>query len=141
MLSSASVVGLPFVSNSFYYIIIYLVPLALMILIMLLNKSYQILSKEKVLFYVVETVVAGVIVTFVLVEESYKAYILAGTIGAAILAIVIEMAVLYHSGIDLSKEKVHPEPIGSSREANTIGDDYRPSKKASKTGPTMKNYI
>lgn len=46
-------VGLPFVSSPTIYITIYLVPLGLLILIMLLNKGYEICTKTKVFFYLI----------------------------------------------------------------------------------------
>ena len=40
MLSPLSIIGLPLASSATFYLIIYLVPIGLLILIMLLNKGY-----------------------------------------------------------------------------------------------------
>ena len=52
MLSPVSMIGLPFIVNSTtYYLMVYAVPLGLMVLIMLLNKNYQVFTVRKVMFY------------------------------------------------------------------------------------------
>ena len=40
MLAPVSMIGLPLIENSNYYVMVYAVPLGLMVLIMLLNKNY-----------------------------------------------------------------------------------------------------
>ena len=89
MLSGTSVVGLPFVDNYIFYITVYLSPLALLVLIVLLNKGYEVFTKPKVLFYVVELLIAGLSVAFILVSDPYRIYILLVTIILSTLAIVI----------------------------------------------------
>ena len=56
---------------------------------MLLNKGYEICSKTKVIFYVIEIAMAGLTVGFVMVDDPYRSYILLGTIALSILVIVV----------------------------------------------------
>jgi hypothetical protein len=89
MLSSIPMLGIPLVSSATMYSVVYLSPLGLLILIMLLNKGYEICSKTKVIFYVIEIAMAGLTVGFVMVDDPYRSYILLGTIALSILVIVV----------------------------------------------------
>lgn len=110
MLSSIPMLGLPLVSSSTMYMIIYLSPLGLLLLIMLLNKGYEICSKGKVIFYVIEIVMAGLTVGFVMLSDPIRSYLLLGTIILCLIVMVIELSVLYYSGLELKRSsKVHPE--------------------------------
>ena len=76
---------------------------------MLVNKNYEIFTKKKVLFYFVEGLMAGLIVTFVVVSESIRVYVLVGGIIGSIVGIGVEMVYVYYSGVDLARSgKVHP---------------------------------
>lgn len=110
MLSASSMIGLPFVDNPSYYIMIYLAPAALLVLIILLNKNYEVFTLSKSLFYVTEVMMLVLVVSFLLTPDPYKAYVLLVGVVMAMIAIVVEMSCLYYSGVDLSRSgKVHPE--------------------------------
>lgn len=93
------------------------------------------------LFYLIEIIMAGLIIAFILASDPLRSYILFGTISLGILGIIIEMAVLYHSGVDLSRSsKVHPEAI-TSQENNSLEAEFKEVKKHSRTGATKKSYF
>jgi hypothetical protein len=84
---------------------------------------------------------AGLIIAFILASDPLRSYILFGTISLGIIGIIIEMAVLYHSGVDLSRSsKVHPEAI-TSQENNSLEAEFKEVKKHSRTGATKKSYF
>jgi hypothetical protein len=89
MLQSIAMVGLPLVQNYLYYIFIYLVPLGLMLLIVLINRNFEVFTKAKILFYLVELLIAGSSVSFILLPDPYRYYVLLVTVVLAIVAIAI----------------------------------------------------
>jgi xanthine/uracil/vitamin C permease (AzgA family) len=94
-----------------------------------------------VFFYLIEIILAGLIIAFILASDPLRSYILFGTISLGIIGIIIEMAVLYHSGVDLSRSsKVHPEAI-TSQENNSLEAEFKEVKKHSRTGATKKSYF
>lgn len=89
MLSPIGMLGLGMAQSVYVYLPIYLSPLALLLLIVLLNRSYEIISRAKVLFYLIEVGLAGFAVGFVMAPDSVRSYILlaaifAGIIGSAV---------------------------------------------------------
>ena len=52
ILSPLSIIGLPLISSTFYYVI-FLAPIGLLFMLILFNRNYEICSKIKVLFYIV----------------------------------------------------------------------------------------
>jgi hypothetical protein len=112
MLSASAMAGLPFVLISTFYIVVFAAPLALLLLIMLLNKNYEVFTKPKALFYAIECLIIGLIIAFILTPDPYRVYLLLTTILLAIIGIAAEMTYVYYSGVDLSKNlvKVYPEP-------------------------------
>lgn len=112
MLSSSSMAGLPFVTSTTLYIVIYLVPLGLLLLVMLLNRGFEVCIKSKIGFYLIEMVIAGLIVGFILAPDPYRSYILVGTICLGVVGMIIEMSVVYYSGVSFERSsKVSPEPV------------------------------
>ena len=111
MLQPAAMFGLPFVQNSLFYIFIYLVPLGLMLLIVLINRNFEVFTKPKILFYVVELLIAGFTVSFILLPDPYRYYVLLATVILAIIGIAVELIYVYYSGVELCSarsSKVHP---------------------------------
>lgn len=53
ILSPLSIIGLPLISSTFYYYVIFLAPIGLLFMLILFNRNYEICSKIKVLFYIV----------------------------------------------------------------------------------------
>ena len=84
-------------------------PLGLLVLIMLLNKNYEIFTKAKMWFYVMEILIAGLSIAFILIADPYRSYILLIGIVLGTAAMVVELIYVYYSGFDLSPSgKVHP---------------------------------
>jgi len=75
-----------------------LVPLGLMLLIILINRNFEVFTKAKVLFYVVELLIAGLTVSFIMLSDPYRYYILLATIILAIVGMLIELIYVYYSG-------------------------------------------
>jgi hypothetical protein len=57
-------------------LIIYLAPLGLLILIAILNKEIEILSKKSIKFIIVETLMGGMGVAIVLTNDTIRTYAL-----------------------------------------------------------------
>lgn len=92
-----------------FYYVIFLAPIGLLFLLILFNRNYEIWSKIKVLFYIVEVLMCAFPIVFVLVMDEIKSIIVLIAIGLSILMIAIELIYVYHSGISLaSTSKVHP---------------------------------
>jgi hypothetical protein len=109
-LSPLSIIGLPMVQSTFLYILVYLSPLALLLLIILLNRNYQIFTKPKIVFYFVEALLPAFAVAFVMVSDTIKCMVVLIAIGLSAIVMIIEMSVVYYSGVNLERNgKVHPE--------------------------------
>jgi hypothetical protein len=101
MLSPLSIAGLPMVKSQFLYLLVYLAPLALLLLIILLNRNYEIFTKAKIFFYLVEIMMPTFAVLFVIVSDTIKSVIVTIAIAVSILLMIIELSILYYSGISL----------------------------------------
>jgi len=69
-----------------------------MLLIILINRNFEVFTKAKVLFYVVELLIAGLTVSFIMLSDPYRYYILLATVILAIVGMVIELIYVYYSG-------------------------------------------
>jgi len=69
-----------------------------MLLIILINRNFEVFTKAKVLFYVVELLIAGLTVSFIMLSDPYRYYILLATIILAIVGMLIELIYVYYSG-------------------------------------------
>ena len=102
-------VGLPIVTNYVYYLTVYLVPLGLLILIILLNRNYEVCTKPKVFFYSIEILLVGLTIGFILASDTLRNYILLVTISLSCVVVVGELIYVYYGGIDFSRSaKVFP---------------------------------
>ena len=100
-MSPLSFVGLPLVKSSTLATVVYCSPLALLILIIILNRHYEVISKHKVGFYLVELVGVGTAVGFLLAPDPIRHYMLTLIFLTALVIMFIEGAVRYHSGFSL----------------------------------------
>lgn len=87
LLAPASLIGLMLVQSSAFLIIIYCSPLALLLLIVLLNRNMKIITFGNVLFFVTEAVMIGLTVCFILVNDAIKTYILLVVMFLSIIAV------------------------------------------------------
>lgn len=89
IMSPLSIIGLPLVSSTFYYYVIFLSPIGLLFMLILFNRNYEICSKVKVLFYIVEVLMCTFPIIFVLMIDEIKSIIVLIAIGLSTLIIVI----------------------------------------------------
>lgn len=109
MLSPATFIGLPMTSSKLLMIIIYISPVALLFLILLLNRHMKIFTRSKVKVYLSEIVSIALTIAFILFNAKLQTYCLLAIMGIAIILFVWEGVVLTHFlGIDLSGVKVNP---------------------------------
>lgn len=109
MLAPAAMIGLPMASSEIILVVIYCAPLALLFLIMLLNRNMKVFTKSNVKFFVVEAIMIGVTVGFILLNDEIKTYLMLAIIFGSAAGISGEVWVAYNSGFDLGDNKVHPE--------------------------------
>jgi hypothetical protein len=101
VLSPAAMVGLPMVSSWMYYLIIYLCPIGLLVMTIVLNKGFEIWTERKIIFYLVEILLPGLVVIFVLVTDPITNFVLVISVFVCVVCIIVEMAYLYYSGVNL----------------------------------------
>jgi len=79
-------------------------------MIVVLNRNFEVLSVKNVLFFVVELLMPGFAIAFVLLSDPYKHFAILGAMIISFILIVIEMSKVYYSGASLERSnKVHPE--------------------------------
>ena len=111
MLSPLAFIGFSFITISPLYCIIYCSPLALLLLILLLNRNMKICTKPNIVFYVIEILMVGVAVGYILVDDLIRSYLLIIFEFVCMIVVLMECILVYKSGVDLSKIKVHPEDV------------------------------
>lgn len=85
-------------------LIIYLVPLGLLILIAILNKDIEILSRNSIQFLIIEVIMGGMGVAVVLTNDMIRTYVLLIIQVICGLIMGVEMGMTYYGGIQLSSE-------------------------------------
>ena len=120
MLAPLSLMGLPLATSKVFLVVIYCSPLALLILILLLNRNMKIFTKENIKFYVTEIMGVGLIITFIFIDNKAKSYFLLCFMIACCLGVLCEALYLTYSGFDISNVKVHPEPEYEERPKKRI---------------------
>lgn len=76
MISPITFIGFSFISISPFYCLIYGSPLALLLLIILLNRNMKVFTKSNVPFYIIEILMTGVAIAYILVDGTVKTYLL-----------------------------------------------------------------
>lgn len=108
VLAPTSLIGLMLVQSSVYLIIVYCSPLALLLLILLLNHNMKIITFSNFVFFITEIVMIGLTVGFILLGDQAKTYLLLVTMFVSIIGVFSEAWLLYYGGVNLSLGKVYP---------------------------------
>lgn len=101
IISPLSILGLPLAQSSLLYMLVYLSPLGLLFLVILLNRNYEIFTKPKVFFYIVEAIIPVFAVLFILMADTFKGIIVLIAIALSVIIVIIELSMAYHSGVSL----------------------------------------
>lgn len=69
-------IGLALATSQVILVVVYCAPLALLLLILLLNRNMKILTKPNIKFFLVEIVMIGLTIAFIFLNDQFKTYLL-----------------------------------------------------------------
>lgn len=111
MLSPIAMIGLCLISNPTLLLIIYCSPIALLLLIILLNRDMKIFTKTNTIFYVIEIVYIGMSVAYLLFDGTARSYLIIAVDFVSLILMLMETLRVYYGGISLGDIRVHPDDV------------------------------
>lgn len=108
VLSPIAMIGLCLITNPTLLLIVYCSPIALLLLIILLNRGMKIFTKTNTIFYVIEILYIGMSVGYILFDDIAKSYLIIAIDLLSLILILMETLRLYYGGINLGDVRVHP---------------------------------
>lgn len=73
-------IGIPLATSQLILVIVYCAPLALLLLILLLNRNMKIITRPNIKFFITELMMIGLIIAFIFLNDQIKTYLLIGIV-------------------------------------------------------------